>query len=144
MRSPLSSANNPFEVPPSLVEKRTEYLINDARARMRQQGLAIDSSTMLTRELKESYRPLAELQVKRSFLLQAIAEKENLEVKPAEIKDELKKISASTGQDLTAFLQGPGGQEAQDQIRQKVLEDKTLAFLEEKATITEVDKTSKS
>ncbi len=128
---------NPFDVPYSLVEKQTEHLINDARARMRAQGLALDSSTMLNRELKESYRPVAEFQVKRSFILEAIAQKENLDVTPAEIKEQIKQLPTSTGADVNALLQGPRGQEVQNQIRKKVLEDKTLAFLEGKASILE-------
>ena len=135
---------NPFEVPASLVEKQTEYLINDARNRMRQQGLPIDSSTMLTRELKESYRPVAESQVKRAFLLEAVAKQENIEVTPAEIKDEINQLSASTGQNLSNFLQGPQGKEIQNQIRKKVLEEKTLAFLEGKATILDKKPTPES
>ena len=128
---------NPFDVPASLVEKQTEHLNNDARSRMRQQGLAVDSSTMLTRELKESYRPVAEFQVKRAFLLDAVAKQENIEVTPADIKEEINQLSASTGQNISNFLQGPQGKEIQDQIRKKILEEKTLAFLEEKAAISD-------
>lgn len=135
---------NSFEVPASLVEKQAEYLINEARGRMRQQGLAMDSSTMLDRELSESYRPVAEFQVKRAFLLEAVAKQENIDVAPAEIKEEINQLSASTGQNLGNFLQGPQGTEIQNQIRKKVLEEKTLSFLEGKATIVEKEPTSES
>lgn len=128
----------PFEVPSSLVERQTEYLINDARSRLRRQGVTIDSSTMINRELKESYRPIAEFQVRRSFLLEAIAKKENIDVTPAEIKEQIRQL-ASLGQNVSALLQSAEGEEARSQLRSKILEDKTLAFLAEQAHITHVE-----
>ena len=46
----------PFDVPPSLVHKQTEFLILQARSQMTRQGLQLDSSTMINRELQEAYR----------------------------------------------------------------------------------------
>ena len=131
--------NTPFEVPPSLVEKQTEYLIQQSRSRMNEQGMKIDSSTVVNRELKETHRPIAESQVKRSFLLQAIAAKEEITVSPAEIKKELDNLAASSGGQLKNLTEGPRQEELQQHIKEKVLEDKTLAFLAEKTKIKVVD-----
>ena len=59
-------------------------------------------------------------------------------------KEEINRLSTSTGQNIGNFLQGPQGKEIQNQIRKKVLEEKTLAFLEEKATIVAKEATPAS
>ena len=128
--------NNPFEVPPSLVEKQTEYLIFQARSKMTRQGVKIDSSTMINRELKEAYRPIASFQIKRSFLLADIAKREGIEVEPPEIKAYLKTRSSAPDGDLEQQVE----EEHKNHIKAKVLEDKTLAFLVEKAKIKLVDR----
>jgi trigger factor len=127
--------NNPFEVPPSLVERQAEFLIYHARAQMTNQGIKMDSSTMMNRELKEAYRPIAEFQVKRSFLLADIAKREGIEVDAAEIKAYLKNVSP-VEKDREQQVE----EEAKNQIKTKVLEEKTLAFLAEKAKLTLVDR----
>jgi trigger factor len=128
--------NNHFDVPPSLVERQTEFLIYHARSQMTRQGIKMDSSTMMNRELKEAYRPIAEFQVKRSFLLADIAKREGIEVDPSEIKEYLKNVSPHAEEDSEPH----SGQEAKDQIKAKVLEEKTLAFLAEKAKLNLVDR----
>ncbi|HPD60438.1 MAG TPA: trigger factor [Thermodesulfobacteriota bacterium] len=129
--------NNPFDVPPSLVERQTEFLIYHARAQMANQGIKIDSSTMINRELKEVYRPIAEFQVKRSFLLAEIAKREGIEVDPSEIKAYLENMPPHAEENT----EPQSGQEAKDQIKAKVLEEKTLAFLAEKAKLNLVSRT---
>lgn len=129
---------NQFDVPASLVEKQVAYLITDARNRMRRQGLPLDSNAMIDRELKESYKPIAEFQVKRSFLLDAIAQAEGIDVSAAEIKDQLQQVAALTGQNL-GDLQGAGEEEAKNQLRSRILEEKTLEYLAGKAQIVLVD-----
>ena len=102
---------------------------------MNEQGITIDSSTVVNRELKETHHPIAEFQVKRSFLLQAIATKEKITVSPSEIKKELDNLTASTGGQLKTLTEGPRQEELQQHLKEKILEDKTLAFLAEKTKI---------
>lgn len=133
--------NNPFEVPPSLIEKQTAYLISEARSRLIKQGIQIDSSTTaVNRELSEAYRPIAELQVKRSFILEEIAKKEGIAVPPSEIKEYLDKVAAATGQNVHAIPDLEEREEAKKHIASRLLEEKTLAFLTERANITVVAK----
>lgn len=133
--------NNPFEVPHSLIEKQTAYLISEARSRLIKQGIQIDSSTTaVNRELSEAYRPIAELQVKRSFILEEIAKKEGIAVPPSEIKEYLDKVAAATGQNVHAIPDLEEREEAKKHIASRLLEEKTLAFLTERANITVVAK----
>lgn len=132
--------NNPFDAPPSLVEKQTDFLIFQARSRLREQGITLDSSAMVDRELKQAYRPVAELQVKRTFLLKAIAAKEGVTVSPAEIKEYLDKLASASGHDLKNLTEGPEREEARERVKEKVLEDKTLAFLEKESKIETIER----
>ena len=132
--------NNPFEVPSSLIDKQTEYLILQARSQMKIQGVRIDSSTMIDRELKEAYRPVAEFQVKRAFLVEEIARREGIEVEESEIKQHMKILAANTGQNLNALTDNNIKEDAKKHVKSKILEGKVLAFLTEKANIKLVEK----
>jgi len=130
----------PFDVPPSLVHKQTEFLILQARSQMTRQGLQLDSSTMINRELQEAYRPMAELQVKRSFVLEEIARREGIEVAESELQERLKLLAVARSQNPSVTAGGSETEEDKEQVKARVLEDKTLAFLKEKAHITIVEK----
>jgi len=130
----------PFDAPPSLVNKQTEFLIQQARSQMDRQGLQVDSSTMINRELQEAYRPMAEFQVKRSFVLEEIARREGIEVAESETQERLKILNAARSQNPEGAAGGTDTEEAREQINARILEDKALAFLKEKAHITMVDK----
>ena len=126
---------NPFDVPPSLIEKQTASLISEARSRLVRQGLQMDSSTMINRELSEAYRPMAEMQVKRAFILEEIAKKEGIEVAPSELKEYLDKVVATTGHHVHEIADEEERDAAKNRIKSRLLEEKTLAFLAEKAKI---------
>lgn len=131
---------NPFEVPPGLVAQQTEYLIFQARQQMQRQGLPIDSSSMINRELRESYRPMAEYHVKRSFLLAEIAKREGIELAVEEMKEQLAKLAAEMGRNVGALAEGDEEDQGKERIKARLLEEKALAFLTEKAHIKVVEK----
>jgi len=128
--------DTPFDAPPSLVNKQTEFLILQARAQMQRQGLRLDSSTMINRELRDVYRPMAEFQVKRSFVLEEIAQREGIKVEESEIQERLKLLAVARSQNPSGAPGGSDSEEAREQVKTKVLEDKTLDFLKGKAHIT--------
>ena len=107
---------------------------------MDRQGLQVDSSTMINRELQEAYRPMAEFQVKRSFVLEEIARREGIEVAESETQERLKILNAARSQNPAGAAGGTDTEEAREQINARILEDKALAFLKQKAHITIVDK----
>lgn len=131
---------NPFEVPPALVAQQTEYLIYQARVQMQRQGLPIDSSSMINRELRESYRPMAEYHVKRSFLLAEIAKREGIELAPEEVKEHVAKLAGEMGRSASAFSEADGDDQGKERLKARLLEEKALAFLTEKAHIKVVEK----
>ncbi|RLA94451.1 MAG: trigger factor [Deltaproteobacteria bacterium] len=132
--------NNPFDVPSSLVEKQIDYLIEQARMQLKSRGIQIDPAGMVNREIREAYRPVAEFQIKRSLLLREIAKREGIEVEPAEIKEYMKKIAPSSRQNLNGITGDLSKEEANERIKSKILEEKALAFLTEKAKIKMVEK----
>jgi len=127
--------DTPFDAPPSLVNKQTEFLILQARAQMQRQGLRLDSSTMINRELRDAYRPMAEFQVKRSFVLEEVARREGITVEEPEIQERLKILAGARSQNPSGAPGGGEPQEVREQVKTAILEDKSLAFLKEKAHI---------
>jgi trigger factor len=96
LRADLISAlieKNPFDVPNALIESQTRALAQDWGQELRKQG--VDDTTIqgaITQEM-DNLKKRAEGQVRGSLLLEAVAKKENIEVKPEEIDAEMKKTA---------------------------------------------------
>lgn len=127
---------NPFDVPNALVESQTRALAQDWAQELRQQG--IDDNTIqgaIQQEL-ENLKKRAEGQVRGSLLLEAIAKKENVELKPEEFDTELKKTAEQMKVDEQKlreyYAQNPGRQE---DFAFRLRQERTIQFLLDKAKI---------
>ena len=128
---------NPFEVPRSMIDNRVERIIEGALERFSRQGLDPRRMQLDFDRLRESLRPNAEQEVRGALLLEAIAIKEKIEATPADIDAHVAKIAEkfkAPVQKVRAQLAGKDGGES---LGLQVREEKTLAFLESKAKISE-------
>ncbi len=132
-------ADSDVVAPKSLVEKETENYVNEMRYSMKNQGIELEKYLELTGgnmdDLKKEFEKRAEASVKAILVLEAVAEKEGIEVSDDELegeydklaemyhmeKDELKKIF---------MIQGQAGA-----IRRNMLLEKTMNYLLESAHI---------
>lgn len=92
------------DVPECMVNSRIESTIRENEARMAQQGISFDQylgfmGTTLD-QFKEQMKPNAELQVKGTLALEAIAKAENIEVSDAEVNEQLAKMAESYNMEL--------------------------------------------
>lgn len=71
-----------FEVPDSMVNNYLEHILEDARRGSRR---TIDEEAV-----RESYKSIAAEQIKQTLLLDAIAQKEQIKVSPAEVDDRVR------------------------------------------------------
>lgn len=114
---------NPFEVAPSLVESQLNLLLA-------QRPDAGD------RAVREQHRPQAVANVRAFFLIRAIAEVEGIVATPADVEKRLVDTAAAQGKSpaaLRAELEASGTFEL---IESNVIEEKTVALLLSRATIT--------
>ncbi|QSX06903.1 trigger factor [Sedimentibacter sp. zth1] len=85
------------EVPEVLVDREIEYQAKNYEQQFRSQGFAgkevEDIISNLVKQYKENYKEQAVFNVKTDMVLNAIIEKENIEVTEEELNEELKKLA---------------------------------------------------
>ncbi len=120
---------NPFEVPESMVNA---YISNFIR---RLEGQDRNSEEM--EKIDEKVRPIAEREVKKTFIIDIIMKKEKLEPSAEEIENEVERLSAELGKDpeelKTSIMANP---EDYNGIRQRLASKKVFDFLINNSNIT--------
>jgi trigger factor len=131
---------NPFEAPSSMVERQIEFMIADTQRVLLSQGSSLEKLGIPADTMKENYRDEAEKQVKCSLLIEVIAEKEDITVGDEEAEEKLKEIARANNQEVEKVRDFYRKQGLWEGLKTKLLENKTLDFLLERAKIVEVAK----
>jgi trigger factor len=128
-------AGHPVEVPEALVLRQVGHLIEHTRERVRRQGMDPDKLPWDYGKLLEELKPGAEKAVRRSLVLEAIAEKEGLVPTDADVDAEVEKIAVANNRPVPAVrrvMQDSGDLEG---LRHSLRETRTLEFLISKSTV---------
>ncbi len=130
-------AKNEFEVPPALVERAIDAMIEGAAERFARSGIDIRQMQLDYARMRADLREQALLQVRGRLLLEAIADAEKIDVTEEDLEAEEVRISGELGVALPKVRQQTRGKDARDALRNKVREDKVLALMTSAATITQ-------
>lgn len=91
------------EIPEGMIESQVENELNDFGYRLQMQGLNLEQYLELTGSdadgLKDQFRPMAEKRVNSDLVLEAIAEKEEIEVSEEDIDAELNLLADQYNQE---------------------------------------------
>ena len=128
-------AENPFEVPSAYVERQILSMMVDAQRRMVYGGMDPDQATNMAVNLHDRFKDDAVRVVKSTLLLQKIAEKESIQVDEKEVEEKLKEIGDKYKQSYESVRQSYEQQNLLESFKLKLLEEKTLAFIEGRANI---------
>jgi len=131
---------NPLDVPPLLVERKIEFMMADAQRTLLAQGSSLEKLGVPLETMMAGFRPEAERQVKCSLLVEEIAKQEGIMVSDEEVEEKLKDIARSTdksNEQVRDFYRREGLWEG---FKIRLLENKTIDFLMDRATIRDVDK----
>ena len=128
-------AKNDFEVPPALVERAIDMMIGGAGERMARQGLDIRQMGLDLPRLRAELRDQALTQVKGALLLEAIADTEKIEVNEADVEAEIAKTASELNLPLAKVQQQMRSGESRLALRNRIMEDKALAFLTSEAKL---------
>jgi trigger factor len=128
-------AKNEFEVPPALVERAIDAMIEGAADRFARQGIDIRNLGLDAARLRADLREQALLQVRGRLLLEAIAETEKVEAGDEDLQAEIAKLAGEAGIPLAKLQQQMRGGEAREALKHKIREDKALAVLSSSAKI---------
>ena len=132
---------NDLEVPEVLVDRQVSMMLENSKQRLASQRLSLEMMGMTDDSYKAQFRESAREQVKGSLLLDAVAEKESIEVSDADIAVQVAEIAAGTKQDpdKVAHLYATNAR-AKDNLIAQMREDKAVEFLMESAVVTELPK----
>ena len=132
------SANTEVEVPEAMVQHKIDNMLMELNYQLQYQGLNLEQLLQMTGrgldELREERRADAERLVKSSLVLEAIAEKENVEANDADVDDELEKMAAMYNMEVEKIKSSLRETDIED-IKGQIKIRKTLDLLVENATI---------
>lgn len=129
-------------IPPSMIDREAELMLNDMRRRFEQNGLAWQEFAKgdTLERIKVEVSNEARQRVLTSLLFSAVAKQEKLSVEEAEFTAEVARLAQARGLDeATALKQLASSPEAVQAVADTILASKVLAFLVEKATFNLVD-----
>lgn len=128
-----------FEVPESLVALQLESMLNEARRRLVVHGVGEKETVALMAQMRERYRDPAVRSVRSSLILQAIAEREGLEVTEEILRSSLERIARQTNRDLSQVERIYKNPEAMESLRESITEELALDFLRQGAKMVETN-----
>lgn len=132
------SANTEVEVPEAMVQHQIDNMLMELNYQLQYQGLNLEQLLQMTGrgldELREERRADAERLVKSSLVLEAIAEKENVEANDVDVDDELEKMAAMYNMEVEKIKSSLRETDIED-IKGQIKIRKTLDLLVENATI---------
>ena len=127
------SANTEVEVPEAMVQHQIDNMLMELNYQLQYQGLNLEQLLQMTGrgldELREERRADAE-----RLVLEAIAEKENVEANDADVDDELEKMAAMYNMEVEKIKSSLRETDIED-IKGQIKIRKTLDLLVENATI---------
>jgi trigger factor len=125
-----------IEYPRVYVEREIDSLVRDNLGNNRQQYMDYLSRIGQSEaEYRASLEEPAELRVKRSLVLSALADAEGIDVTDEEISAELDKLVEPAGEEAPQLRELFSTEEGRATIRRNILSDKTLARVKEIATL---------
>jgi trigger factor len=121
-----------FDVPPTLVEDRTRHLTEQAKQYLLRLGASEEDWKANEEKIAAKNRAEAERQVRLSYLLSEIAEKEKLEVSDPEVEGLIRKtvdsVEPARKAEMQKWMEG-----RRDTLRAQLKEEKIFTFLIENA-----------
>ncbi len=134
--SKLMDGNN-FQVPPSLVRKQLNFMVEDSKKRLVEKGFKKEDLDKKDKEFEEKFKEDALRYVRLMFILERIANDENINVEKVDLEESYKSIAAQTGATVEKVKDYYSKEDLVDNLTDKVREEKTIKFLLDNANITE-------
>ena len=135
------TANASVPVPAVLVEREIGRLLGEMEHFLRLQGLSLEKylsfSGKSLPELREEKREEAGGNVKTGLVLEAVAQKEGIEVSDEEVQDKVLELSAVYQLDSAKFEEYFSDVSRREGLRREVRLDKTRDFLAGRANVRE-------
>jgi trigger factor len=130
------AARVPFEVPPSLIEREIDRRLEEFAHRLMEQNIDPRQAGVDWQAFRESQREAASEAVAGALVLDEVARREQLDVTPEEIEQEVSRYAERTGRTpaaVRARLEKEGGL---SRVQAGLRREKSIDFLMARATIS--------
>ena len=124
-----------FEIPEALVNWEIRQMMMRIEQDLSRQGLTWEKAGLAPANLMEKFRPPAQKLARKKLILEKVAQLESLTVSPEEIDEELQRIARTVNQSVNIVKEIYHKNNLIPELSQQLLEEKTLNFLQEHATI---------
>lgn len=126
--------NTEVDIPSGMIETEIENNLKDVENRLSYQGATLDQYLAMMgktmEELKNEYKPQAEVTVKQRLVLDAVGIAENIEVSENDVDEKIKEMAEKYGKKEEELKDN---EQLRDYIKQNSKIDKTIAFLVDNA-----------
>jgi trigger factor len=127
---------NPVEAPPALVERNVDAMLQGMFQGFQGRGMDLSKLGINLDRLRDDLRGRAQLEVKGFLLLEAIAEKEKVEISDADLDAHYEKLAGETGQTADKVKQAFRRAEQTDSLRARLKQDKAYKLVLERAALS--------
>ena len=128
-----------IELPEALVERETDRMINNLEYSLSQSRMQLDKYLEILgkdiKGLREEFKPKAVERAKSDLMLQAIADKEKIEVTEADLDKELTEIAKGVKDQSPEESKAKVSERTKEYVKAYLRDKKTLDFLAENAKI---------
>jgi trigger factor len=125
--------NYDFDVPEAMIQSTIDFFIQGLDRRWRQYGTTIQdylrNSGKDVNEFRETFREKATRQTRVMLLIDAIGDKEKVEVTDADYREEIEKRAKDYGMPVEKLLSSLAGSEGEDNVRFSLRSQKIRDFL---------------
>ena len=128
-------AKNDFEVPPALVERAIDVMLQGALERFARQGIDVRKMGLDLPRLRADMREQALLQVKGALLLEAIADAEKIDVSEADFQQEVERTAGELNVPAAKLQRQMTAPDARHAMRTRLREDRALALMTSEARL---------
>ena len=135
-------ANHDFEVPPAMVERRTNALAEEVLESLGSRRPPASQEAEVRRRMCEELESRARDQVKGDLILEAIASREQLSVSDDELEEQINRIADHAGnarERLRALYQDAA---ARLSLRARILQERALDLVLERARVRTMEQAS--
>jgi len=128
---------NSFAVPASFIERQLKLMVENAKERLMSKGFKKDELDKKDAEFRAKFKDDAVRQVRLLFILDEIAKSEGIEAADDEMTSAYQSISAQTKRSEKEVRAYYEKEDLVDNLREKIREQKTIAFLLKNADVVE-------
>ncbi|MEO9263944.1 MAG: trigger factor, partial [Candidatus Baltobacteraceae bacterium] len=132
-------AAHDFPLPDSLVDREVGHMLGETESQVQRAGMTFEAylkdAGKTEDELRSDYRADAQIRVKGTLLIEAVAKAENIAATPADIAEELTALARQYGQPIDQIRKSLGNNVVS--LMDGIVRNKTLEFLIDNAKVVD-------